>query len=630
MKPGYSCPPGYKQTEVGMIPEDWDAKTIDSIAFVTSGKRLPLGSSLTEHETQHPYIRVTDMRPGTVSQADIKFVPVEVFPAIKRYRIFKGDIFISVAGTLGIVGRVPRELDGANLTENADRITNITCSQNYLLHVLMSPLIQNTIDSLQTIGAQPKLALTRIRRFVVPLPPTKAEQEAIAEALSDADGLIESLERLLAKKRHLKQGAMQELLTGKKRLPGFCGEWIVKRLGTTATLKARIGWQGLTTAEYLDAGDYFLVTGTEFRDGYIDWEACHYVEESRYKQDKHIQLREHDVLVTKDGTIGKVALITDLPKPATLNSGVFVIRPIEDAFHPEFFYYLICSQAFTDFLVQLSAGSTINHLYQKDFVNFIYRTPPTIKEQTVIAAILSGMDAEIAALEAKLAKARAIKQGMMQELLTGRIRLVCPASNVMPLSTKAGGKTAGTPSHNQYINEAVVIAALTHRFATEKFPLGRFRRMKFTYLLHRHVEQEARGFVKQAAGPYNPTLKYGGAEKIALKNGYVREHHAGRYSGFLAGDNIDGAESYFAAWYGMEVLNWLEQFRRLSNDELELLTTVDMAGEELRRDGMPVELQAVKQVIRDHPEWEAKLTRPIFSDANITRAIAECRMLFGG
>ena len=231
---------GYKQTEVGVIPEDWSINSLDAISFVTSGKRLPLGQSLTERETPHPYIRVTDMRPGTVSLADIKFVPVDVFPSIKRYRIFKEDIFISVAGTLGIVGTIPPELDGANLTENADRITNITCSQKYLLHVMMAPPIQNTIYLLRTVGAQPKLALTRIRKFVIPLPPTKAEQEAIAETLSDADALIGSLEQLLAKKRHLKQGAMQELLSGNRRLPGFSGAWEVKRLGSALRFSSRV------------------------------------------------------------------------------------------------------------------------------------------------------------------------------------------------------------------------------------------------------------------------------------------------------------------------------------------------------------------------------------------------------
>jgi type I restriction enzyme, S subunit len=258
----------------------------------------------------------------------------------------------------------------------------------------------------------------------VTLPENIDEQRAIAAALSDVDALLDGLDRLIGKKRDLKQAAMQQLLTGETRISGFHGEWEVKRLGSTAILKARIGWQGLTTDEYRDTGDYYLVTGTEFKHGRIDWNSCHYVDESRYIQDKYIQLKIHDVLVTKDGTIGKIALVTDLPKPSTLNSGVFVIRPIERAFHPDFFYYLLSSTAFNEFLTQLSAGSTINHLYQKDFVNFVYKVPPSIEEQRAIAAVLADIDAELSVLEARRDKTRALKQGMMQELLTGRTRLV--------------------------------------------------------------------------------------------------------------------------------------------------------------------------------------------------------------
>ena len=250
----------------------------------------------------------------------------------------------------------------------------------------------------------------------IPLP-SLIEQEAIAHTLSDIDALIESLDRLLTKKRQIKQGAMQELLRSKD-------EWIEKKLGKTATLKARIGWQGLTTAEYLDLGDFHLVTGTEFKNGFIDWDNCHFVEESRYKQDKNIQLKIDDVLVTKDGTIGKVAIVDCLNNPATLNSGVFVIRPVDNAFHPRFFYYLLCSNLFNEFLSQLSAGSTINHLYQKDFINFVYQVPKTLEQQIEIANILSDMDAEIDSISAKLTKTHQLKQGMMHELLTGRIRLV--------------------------------------------------------------------------------------------------------------------------------------------------------------------------------------------------------------
>lgn len=196
----------------------WETKTIDQVAFVTSGKRLPLGSRLTATPTPHPYIRVSDMRPGGVTLDGIMYVPADVFPAIARYRIFKGDLFISVAGTLGIVGAIPESLDGANLTENADRIANITCCREFLLQVLMAPPIQNVIASSQTVGAQPKLALARIRKFAIQFPPTNAEQEAIAAVLRDLDSELSALEQRRNKTRLLKQGMMQELLTGRTRL----------------------------------------------------------------------------------------------------------------------------------------------------------------------------------------------------------------------------------------------------------------------------------------------------------------------------------------------------------------------------------------------------------------------------
>lgn len=412
---------GFKQTGIGLIPEDWEVKSIEEIADVKSGKRLPLGKALTENRTSHPYIRVADMRMGGVNLDNIQFVPDDVFPSIKNYRIFVDDVFISVAGTLGIVGAIPKILDGANLTENADKLTNIKCDKDYILYILMSFLIQNRISIEKTLGAQPKLALTRIKNFELPIPKL-SEQKAIAEALSDTDALIAELEKLIAKKRAIKQGTMQELLKPKVG-------WETKELGKTATLKARIGWQGLTTAEYRNSGDYYLITGTEFKNGFVDWESCFFVDVKRYNQDKNIQIKRNDVLVTKDGTIGKVALIRSLYKPATLNSGVFVIRPINNSFDPVFFYYIMQSDTFISFLSQLKAGSTINHLYQKDFVSFQFRTPKAIEEQSRIAGILSDMDAEIEALESKLEKYKQIKQGMMQNLLTGKIRLCLKSAN---------------------------------------------------------------------------------------------------------------------------------------------------------------------------------------------------------
>jgi type I restriction enzyme S subunit len=382
--------------------------SIGSQYFEMSGVPVIRGSNLANDGRTH------------LIDDDLVFVSEAKASEFRRSMVYKGDLIFTCWGTINQVGLIShRAAHRRYIVSNKQmKFTpdQAKADSLFLFYLFSGPDLQRQISN-QSIGTSvPGFNLGKLRalRFRVP---SVAEQLAIAEVLSDADALIESLEQLIAKKRQIKQGAMQELLRPRKA-------WVPRRLGGTAILKARIGWQGLTTDEYLDAGDYYLVTGTDFIGGYIDWDNCHYVEESRYNQDRYIQLRQHDVLVTKDGTIGKVAFVTNLAKPATLNSGVFVIRPIEDSFDPRFFYYLLCSNVFTEFLVQLSAGSTINHLYQKDFVNFIYHVPERLCEQTAIAAMLCDMDAEIASLEAKVAKAWSIKQGMMQELLTGRIRLV--------------------------------------------------------------------------------------------------------------------------------------------------------------------------------------------------------------
>jgi type I restriction enzyme S subunit len=200
------------------------------------------------------------------------------------------------------------------------------------------------------------------------------------------------------------------------------GEWEAFSMADNSSLKARIGWQGLTTAEYLRTGDYYLVTGTDFASGRVNWASCCFVTEQRYAQDRNIQLRQGDILLTKDGTIGKVGYIDSLPGPATLNSGVFVIRPKNLAYNPKFFYYILSSRIFDDFLGKLQAGSTISHLYQKDFISFSFLAP-SFPEQTAIAGALGDVDALVRALERLIAKKRDLKQAAMQQLLTGQTRL---------------------------------------------------------------------------------------------------------------------------------------------------------------------------------------------------------------
>ncbi len=200
------------------------------------------------------------------------------------------------------------------------------------------------------------------------------------------------------------------------------GDWEVINLAEKSTLKARIGWQGLTTKEYLSFGNYYLVTGTDLIDNQIDWRNCCYVDKSRYEQDKNIQIKDGDLLVTKDGTIGKIAYIENMKKPATLNSGVFVIRPVGGSYLPKYLFYVLSSTYFVNFLKQLTAGSTIIHLYQKDFVKFNFLLPP-LPEQQAIAEALSDVDAVVSSLTKLISKKKKIKQGVMQELLTGEKRL---------------------------------------------------------------------------------------------------------------------------------------------------------------------------------------------------------------
>jgi type I restriction enzyme S subunit len=398
--------PGYQLTEVGVIPNDWAVRPLSEHFRIYAGGDAPKHSLSHTQSPTHPY-----------------------------------PVFANALSNRGLYGYT------AERRSSGDSVT-IT-ARGYLGHaeyrsspffpivrlLVLEPIgeldarfsayaINETVDfALESTGV-PQLTAPQVGKYRIGAPHSIEEQRKIASALADVDALLVGMDCLIAKKRDLKQAAMQQLLTGQTRLPGFQGEWVLNRLGETASLKARIGWQGLTTAEYLDSGEFFLVTGTEIIKGYIEWSRCHFVDEVRYEQDTNIQLRPRDVLVTKDGTIGKVALVPSLPGPATLNSGVFVIRPLRNSFHPEFFYYVLCSRQFSDFLSQLAAGSTISHLYQKDFVSFAYRTPASLEEQAAIAKILADMDAELTALEARRDKTRALKQGMMQELLTGRTRLV--------------------------------------------------------------------------------------------------------------------------------------------------------------------------------------------------------------
>jgi len=238
-----------------------------------------------------------------------------------------------------------------------------------------------------------------LHEIVVPLPATKTEQEAIAEALSDADALIESLEQLLVKQRQLKQGAMQELLTARKRLPSFSGEWEGRGLGEIAT--ANKGSQ-LSSGSWSEHGRFAHLNGGISPSGYTD---------KSNAPGKTIAISEGG------NSCGYVQFMSE---PYWCGGHCYSVIP--NGIDNRFLYHALKGEEPS--IMGLRVGSGLPNVQKTALLAFILRLPKTPEEQTAIATILSDMDAEVAELEAKLAKVRQLRQGMMQELLTGRIRLV--------------------------------------------------------------------------------------------------------------------------------------------------------------------------------------------------------------
>jgi len=404
------------------IPDDWSVITLGNYAQIfRGGSPRPIQAFLTTSDKGVNWIKI-----GDVGEEDkfIKSTEEKIVPeGVSRSRmVFRGDLILSNSMSYGrpyimnIEGCIH---DGWLVIQKYDRVFD----RDYLYYALSSGLTMKQYVAMAAGSSVQNLNKEKVSKIVLPCPRI-SEQKSIAEVLSDIDTLIIDLKKLIRKKKDIRQGTMQMLVTGKKRLDGFSGDWVKINLAKNSRLKARIGWQGLTTAEYLDEGYSYLITGTDFKDGRINWNGCHYVNYDRYVQDPNIQVSNGDLLLTKDGTIGKVAYISDLNRPATLNSGVFVVKPITDAYTAHFMFYVLESSVFKEFLQQLSAGSTINHLYQKDLVKFDLYVPPTTEEQEAIIGILCDMDLDIYKLEEKLSKYQKIKQGMMDELLTGKVRLV--------------------------------------------------------------------------------------------------------------------------------------------------------------------------------------------------------------
>ncbi len=419
-------PPGYKQTEIGVIPKDWEVKNIES--FTPQGKKYgivdgPFGSNLkTEHYRKSgiPIITSGYVTDGKFFADEYLYVDKEKFKQEKRSAVRGGDIIMAKIGArCGASAILPKNHPEGILSGNALKITidENKFSTFFVWQILWNLYVKGDLELLKTTGAQPALSMANLKKFQIAVPETKTEQDIIADVLLDFNALVSKLESLIDKKKLIKQGAMQELLTGKRRLPGFGGKWQIKKLGEVADFERG---QGLSKSDLKDNGIYKCIHYGQLFTGYK--ELIKEIFSKTDVADNHFYSKTNDVLMpTSDVTPRGLATASCIKENGImLGGGIMVIR-----LHPEydgvFLSYFITQNK--NAVLKFVKGSTVFHLYASDITNFEIKFPE-LKEQTAIANILSDMDAEIEKLESQLAKYQSIKQGMMQTLLTGRIRLV--------------------------------------------------------------------------------------------------------------------------------------------------------------------------------------------------------------
>lgn len=267
----------------------------------------------------------------------------------------------------------------------------------------------------------PQINNKHIEPYMIQVPNDK-EQECIGVVFEKIDKIITLHQCKLEKLKLTKKALLQKLFpkNGKHipeiRFKGFTDAWEQRKLSELATMNARIGWQNLRTSEFLDSGDYLLITGTDFDNGRIKYGTCHYVEKKRFDQDTKIQLSTGSILITKDGTLGKVALVEELPKPATLNAGVFNVRVKDDAvLSYKYLYHYLKAPFLMKYVTANATGGTIKHLNQSILVDF--PIPITEKlEQDRIAKLLDSLELSITLHQRKLERLQEVKKGLLQKM----------------------------------------------------------------------------------------------------------------------------------------------------------------------------------------------------------------------
>ena len=444
-------PEGYKKTEVGVIPEDWEVVPLKDL--IDADRRITYGIVVPGQHTSNgvPMIRAQDYSRGWVDIEDLYRVSPKIDESYKRSRVIPDDILLTIVGSVGNLAKVPSGFRNTNITQQTARLAfNKKAFADFYFNILQSKLGKNVILNYTKSGVQPSLNLSDVEKFNLPYPPLR-EQKAIAQTLSDVDALIDELDKLIAKKRNIKTGTMQQLLTGKTRLPGF-GEgkgykksaigvipedWEIEELGSVGKFKNGIN----KSSEDFGHGSPFVNLMDVFGVRSIS-EVEHLGLVHSNDAEKNVyNLKEGDVIfirssVKPSGVGLTTVIIRDLPD--TVYSGFLIRFRDNGTLETDFKKYCFAEDKFRRNVIANSTVSANTNINQDSLKKLALAYPKSSKEQKAIAQVLSDIDSAIAALEKRRAKTLAIKQGMMQELLTGMTRLKI-ADTYDPITKNSNG-----------------------------------------------------------------------------------------------------------------------------------------------------------------------------------------------
>ena len=608
-----------------MVRKGWRQVTLGDIALFQGGSQPPL--SVFSSQKKAGYIRLVQIRDYKTDK-HATYIPEKL---AKRF-CKQDDIMIGRYGPP--IFQILRGIEGAY---NVALIKALPqgVDKEFLYHTLKREDLFEYIDLLsRRTSGQTGVDLTNLKAFELSIPVLTDEQATIAKALSDVDSLISSLQKLIEKKKAIKQGAMQELLTGKKRLPGFSGEWsqapfedLFDFLPTNAFTRDQMTDTG--TIQNVHYGDILTKYGACLDMANTDVPyLLEAVSVRKYSESSYV--REGDVIIAdtaEDSTVGKCVELVNVHGKVLSGQHTMLCRP-KVTFAPKFLGYYMNAGCFHNQMLPFITGIKVSSISKTNISTLVLKYPTLVEEQQAIAQVFSDMDDEIAQLEKKLAKYQQIKQGMMQELLTGRIRLVDADGKEQPKAQILQEKQS-QPAHNQHFDDAVMIAGIVNAFYSEKYPLGRKKVQKLLYLVRRKEQADISAFHKKAAGPYADEVRYKGGEPIAQKNKYIQVKRNEKGSRFEKGVQMQQALTYLQDWGKQADIDWLvSQFQYISVNELELFATVDMAICGLKQEGKEISVASIKNLSSSNKEWRAKLKKAYFRDSEIQRAIKKCQDLF--